>query len=199
MTEQLPLLLTSEHCKDAVYIVTGANTGIGLEVSRYLIQLGSAKVILAVRNTSAGATALQDIEKTTSITGVGEVWELDLMSFDSVKKFATKAKQELGRLDAVIQNAGVGFDTWSMVEGHEASVTVNVISTSLLSVLLLPKLKQTATELNVLTHMVIVGSSYAFQYEAEVDGLKETGVYGLDVESTANMEARYESSLAPPF
>jgi hypothetical protein len=69
----LPLLVTAETCKGATYIVTGSNIGLGLEAARHLVGLGSAKVILAVRNTQAGEAAKKDIEATTGKTGVAEL------------------------------------------------------------------------------------------------------------------------------
>ncbi len=50
----LPLLVTTETCSGGTYIVTGANTGLGLEASKHLVAVGAAKVIMAVRNIAAG-------------------------------------------------------------------------------------------------------------------------------------------------
>jgi NAD(P)-dependent dehydrogenase (short-subunit alcohol dehydrogenase family) len=46
-------------------VVTGSNTGLGLEAARHIVRLGADKVILAVRNTSKGEAAAQDILAST--------------------------------------------------------------------------------------------------------------------------------------
>lgn len=58
---------------DQVAIVTGSNTGLGLEAARHLVRLDAKKVILAVRNTSKGDVAKVSIEQSTGRRGVVEV------------------------------------------------------------------------------------------------------------------------------
>lgn len=123
-------------------IVTGANTGLGLETARHCVRLGASRVILAVRSLARGESAKASIEASTKISNVAEVWHCDLASYDSVKEFARRANSELKRLDRVIENAGVTFDRWTVAEGSETTVTVNVIATFLLAVLLLPKMRE---------------------------------------------------------
>ena len=114
-------------------------------------------MILAVRSLARGESAKASIEASTKINNVAEVWHCDLASYDSVKEFARRANSELKRLDRVIENAGVTFDRWTVAEGSETTVTVNVIGTFLLAVLLLPKMREsgevtgTKTTLTVLT------------------------------------------------
>ncbi|RMD41504.1 hypothetical protein DV735_g3634, partial [Chaetothyriales sp. CBS 134920] len=143
-------------------IVTGANVGLGKEAARHFARLKAAKLILAVRNTAAGEEAKADIINTTSCDDPSsiEVWHLDLASYESVKAFAARATQTLARIDAVVENAGVAKTRWETAEGHELTITVNVISTFLLALLLLPKLKATAArEVGVEPRLSIVTSS----------------------------------------
>lgn len=101
-------------------------------------------MILAVRNLEAGEAAKLSIEKTTKCdSSVIEVWPLNLGSYDSVKAFAARVNNELPRLDICIMNAGKATDKFSLFEGHESTITVNVISTFLLALLVLPKMKET--------------------------------------------------------
>jgi retinol dehydrogenase-12 len=95
-----------QSCKGQVFIVTGANVGLGFEASRHLVRLGADKVILACRNLEKGEAAVRDIEASTKRTGVAEVWSLDLSSFESVKEFA-KRVDTLPRIDAIVENAGM--------------------------------------------------------------------------------------------
>lgn len=188
--DKFPILLTKADTKDKTYIVTGSNQGLGLEAARHLVSLGAAKVILTARNLDGGKEAVRDIETATGIKGVAEVWYLDLTIYDSVKKFAKKANL-LERLDGVIQNAGIGLDTWSIAEGHETNVTVNTYSILLLDILLLPKLKETGKKFGSLPHLVNVGTSFSFLNEKDLKQLHESGMKGLDVEANAVMADRY--------
>jgi retinol dehydrogenase 12 len=139
-------------------IVTGSNTGLGKEAARHFVRLGAAKVILAVRNLSKGEAAKEDIVNSQSIRPeVVEVWELDLGSFESVKRFAERCGH-LERIDAVVENAGIAVFEFRRVEGYESMITVNVVSTFLLALLLLPKLKETARLFAVKPRLVIVTS-----------------------------------------
>lgn len=54
-------------------IVTGSNVGIGFEAAKHFVRLNAAKVILAVRNLSAGETEKQSIETSIHRAGVCEV------------------------------------------------------------------------------------------------------------------------------
>lgn len=140
-------------------IVTGSNTGLGKEAARHFTRLGAAKVILAVRNTKAGDEAKADIERTAQCApGTVEVWSLDLGSYASVKAFAARAAKDLDRIDVLCENAGIATHNKNVVEGHESTITVNVISTFLLALLMLPKLKETARKLGKQTTLTIVSS-----------------------------------------
>ncbi|KIW91186.1 uncharacterized protein Z519_08081 [Cladophialophora bantiana CBS 173.52] len=174
-------------------IVTGSNTGLGKEAARHFARLGASKLILAVRNTKAGEDAKKDIEKTTNCNrGVIEVWELDLASYDSVNAFANRASQ-LPRIDVLLENAGIAVQKYSQAEGHERTITVNVISTFLLALLLLPKLKSTAKEFKTSPRLTIVSSEvHGWTKFAE---WKEPRIFEtLDGEKTAKMNERYQTS-----
>lgn len=140
-------------------IITGGNTGLGLETARHIVALGAAKVILGVRTLSKGEAAKSDIESSTGRTGVVEVWELDLERYDSVKGFAARAER-LNRLDTAIMNAGVASLQWNMSpEGYERQIQVNALSTALLMLLLLPVLVRASKEEGGRQpHLILVGS-----------------------------------------
>lgn len=104
-------------------------------------------MILAVRNTSKGLTAKADIEKSTKCSpDIISVWELDQCSYASVQSFASRACEELERVDILLLNAGVYPLTgpWKYYEQDEEAITVNVVSTFLLAFLLFPKLRDAA-------------------------------------------------------
>ncbi|KAH7123988.1 hypothetical protein B0J11DRAFT_436381 [Dendryphion nanum] len=142
-----------------IVIVTGSNVGLGKEAARHITKLGASQVILAVRSIEKGEAAKKDIESTTNVgTDVIKVWQLDMSSYQSVIDFAARVDKELPRLDSAILNAGVARGVWEVFEKDEATITVNVVSTFLLSLLLLPKLKSTAQKFNTRPVLSVVAS-----------------------------------------
>jgi NAD(P)-dependent dehydrogenase (short-subunit alcohol dehydrogenase family) len=104
-------------------IVTGASSGIGLETARALASAG-AEVILAVRNTDAGAKAAEDIVKSTGNEYM-RVAALDLANQASVATFVQSWK---GPLHLLINNAGVIPSTLSRTaEGWELQFATNYL------------------------------------------------------------------------
>ncbi|RCI07477.1 hypothetical protein L249_4557 [Ophiocordyceps polyrhachis-furcata BCC 54312] len=152
----------TEDCTGRVIIVTGANTGLGLEAARHFVRLNAAKVILACRSLDKAEAARRDIEATTQRANVVESWHLDLASVASVKDFADRATSTLDRLDILVNNASVLSLKWALADGHETMITVNVISTFLLTLRLLPLLRRTGQRFNMTPHVVVVSSDAAF-------------------------------------
>lgn len=152
----------TESCAGKTYIVTGANVGLGLEAARHFVRLGAEKVILACRSIEKAEEAKKDIEKSENSSGVVEVWQLDLSSYESVKEFAKRADNSLKRIDAVIENAGIATGKFIKFEDNESTITTNVTSTFLLAFLLLPTLKRSAQQHNIQPNLVIVSSEVHF-------------------------------------
>lgn len=86
-------------------IVTGANTGIGLETAR-MLALKGASVVLACRNPDKGQAALDRIAAEKP-KGSATLSLLDLSDLDSVAAFAKGFASKHARLDLLINNAGV--------------------------------------------------------------------------------------------
>jgi len=143
-------------------IVTGSNTGLGLEAARHLSSLNATLIILAVRNTAKGEAAKQSILASTGRPANSiEVWSLDMQSYDSINAFCAKANT-LPRLDAVLENAGIMTKYFKLVAGYEATITTNLIGTFLLALGLLPKLKQSAAQYKIQPRLSIVASDLHF-------------------------------------
>jgi retinol dehydrogenase 12 len=143
-------------------IVTGSNTGLGLEAARHLSRLNTTLIILAVRNQAKGEAAKQSILGSTGRADTSvEVWDLDMQSYDSIKAFCVKASK-LNRLDAVLENAGIMTKYFNMVAGYESTITTNVIGTFLLAFGILPKLRQSAAEYNIQPRLSLVASDLHF-------------------------------------
>ncbi|CAG8960320.1 hypothetical protein HYFRA_00012394 [Hymenoscyphus fraxineus] len=146
-------------------IVTGSNSGVGLETSRQLLSLGLSKLVLAVRNEDLGhaaAAALSSGQILTSDTTI-EVWKLDLSSYDSIVAFSKRAAS-LERLDIVVLNAGITPAVFKINEQtkHSECIQVNYLSTALLAILLLPVIKRqrSPTRLNIVSSEVAAWTSF---------------------------------------
>lgn len=156
--------MPSKSFKGQTIIITGSNTGMGLEAARHLVRLDAARVILAVRSITKGEAAAASIRASfpdrAGLEAVVQVWPLDLASHASVREFAARAEAGLTRLDAVVCNAGmyVYKSGFSLAEGDEVTITVNVISTLLLGVLLLPKLRATSVKYDKEAVLTFTGS-----------------------------------------
>jgi NAD(P)-dependent dehydrogenase (short-subunit alcohol dehydrogenase family) len=167
---QLPIVTTEASCNGKTFIVTGANTGLGFEAAKHFVKCRSTRVILAVRSLERGGEAKTRIEADTGVTGVAEVWQLDLSSYSSIKAFTSRV-DALDRLDATIENAGIGTSIFTLSEEYETSITINVVGTFLLASLILPKLQSTAVKTGAKTHLAVVGSGAGFYAAKQLEKL----------------------------
>ena len=110
-------------------IITGANRGIGLETALAFAREGY-KVYATMRNPE-GATSLQQKikEESLSIT----ISEMDVDSDDSVKRAMENIKKENGRIDVLVNNAGI--ERHGSIEEMDLSVFKSVMETNYFGVL----------------------------------------------------------------
>ncbi|MDG6109862.1 SDR family NAD(P)-dependent oxidoreductase [Dactylosporangium aurantiacum] len=118
-----------------VAVVTGANSGLGLVTATELARRG-ARVVLAVRNTAAGADAAR------RIGGAVQVRELDLASLGSVRAFAARLAAEHPAIDLLVNNAGVVLlgPRRTSADGYELQLATNLLGHFALTGLLLANL-----------------------------------------------------------
>ena len=123
-------------------IITGANTGIGLETAVDLAKR-NARVILACRSLERGETAAVEVRKRSGNDNVVFV-QLDLASLDSVRRFAAKILEEEPRIDILINNAGIMAlpERTLSQDGFEMQFAVNHLGHFLLTNLLLDRIKE---------------------------------------------------------
>jgi NAD(P)-dependent dehydrogenase (short-subunit alcohol dehydrogenase family) len=121
------------------FVVTGANSGIGLVTARELARKG-ASVILACRSLDRGETAAQSLRDAVLDAKVS-VSKLDLASLQSIRAFAERFHRENETLDGLINNAGLMALPRTLTEdGFEMQIGTNHLGHFALTGLLLPAL-----------------------------------------------------------
>ncbi|KAL9654388.1 hypothetical protein ABK040_010415 [Willaertia magna] len=138
-------LINQSDLSGKIIIVTGvAPNGIGYETARKLYELNGT-VILAVRDMKSGEETRKLLEKETKKKTNGKlvVMHLDLNDLNHVKEFATKFIETFSTCHILINNAGVCYTPYSTTkQGIEKQFGVNCVGHFLLTMLLLPKLKE---------------------------------------------------------
>ena len=117
-------------------VVTGANSGIGLEAARVLAERG-ARVVLACRDPGRARDALARIGAAAPRADVGFV-RLDLASLTSIREAAGELRSGYGPIDLLINNAGVMMTPYGVTaDGFELQLGVNHLGHFALTGLLL--------------------------------------------------------------
>ena len=142
----------SKDISGKVYIVTGANSGVGLETTRQLVKQGG-HVIMACRRPDA---AEEEAQSLTGLKGSYGIMRLDLADLESVRNFVAEFLEKYDKLDALVCNAGLvtfGSEIERTKDGFEMAIGVSYFGHFLLTELLLDILKKSAS-----SRMVIVSS-----------------------------------------
>jgi NAD(P)-dependent dehydrogenase (short-subunit alcohol dehydrogenase family) len=126
-------------------LVTGSTDGVGRMVAERLAADGF-RVLVHGRDAARGAEVVAEI---TGASGAAEFLQADLGSLAEVRRLAAAVREATGRLDLLVNNAGIGrgLDVAARevsADGYELRFAVNYLSGFLLTYLLLPLLKQSA-------------------------------------------------------
>ncbi len=105
-----------------VSLVTGGNRGIGREVCRQLAERGHT-VLLTARSSEAAATAAR-------ATGA-EPLQLDVTDPASIAAAARQVGERHGRLDVLVNNAAIDYDTWQRAIDADLAVIREAAETNL--------------------------------------------------------------------
>ncbi len=124
-------------------LVTGATSGMGLEVSVALARIG-ARVVLVGRNAKKTEDAAADVKKRGGSEAI-ETLLGDFASQASVRQLAADYRARHGRLDVLLNNAGAAYAKRTLTaDGVEATFAVNHLGAFLLTNLLLDLLEKSA-------------------------------------------------------
>jgi NAD(P)-dependent dehydrogenase (short-subunit alcohol dehydrogenase family) len=124
-------------------VITGGNSGIGLETAVALARAG-AKTLITARDAARGEAAVADIRARSGSAAV-ELVVFDLGSIASVRAGAADILARCDRIDVLLNNAGIVLsDRRETVDGIEATFGVNHLGPFLLTELLLDRIKASA-------------------------------------------------------
>ena len=139
-TLPLPALAATSSMAGKTVIVTGSNSGLGLEAATQLAGAG-ATVVLAVRDAARGSAAADAIRATTNGAKV-EVSQLELGDLASVKAFAKRWGDR--PIDCLMLNAGVMAipERLTTSDGFEKQVGINHLGHFALVSAMMPALRR---------------------------------------------------------
>jgi 2-deoxy-D-gluconate 3-dehydrogenase len=158
--------------KGRVAVVTGGNGGIGLGMARGMAEAGAA-VAIAGRNTAKSEAAAAELAKLGVKTAVLNV---DVASEASCRKMIEDAAKALGRIDILLNNAGINIrksaDQMSLAEWKEV-IDVNLTSAFICSHAVYPRMKEQGGGkiINIGSMLSIFGASFAPAYGASKGGI----------------------------
>ena len=110
-----------------VALVTGANRGLGFETCRQLARLGLS-VILSARDSTKGEAAVKQlIERGLDVI----FYELDVSVQSHMGRIAHQIEQRFGRLDVLVNNAAILYDTWQSAVDADLDVVNQALTTNL--------------------------------------------------------------------
>ncbi|QPC71206.1 hypothetical protein HYE68_001958 [Fusarium pseudograminearum] len=141
-----------------VILITGGNSGLGLESTRQLLKHDPAKIFLACRSKAKYDQAIAELQEQGSKTDAVSFLSLDLASLESIKSAVKKFQQESTRLDVLLNNAGIMMTPEGLTEeGYEIQFGTNHMGHVFLTHLLLPVLEET-TKINPDVRVICLAS-----------------------------------------
>jgi len=115
------------NSKKKISLVTGGNRGLGFETCRQLAELGLT-VILSARDISKGEKAARQL----SDRGLDVVfYQLDVSNKSHIQHTANVIKQQFGRLDTLVNNAAILYDTSQSTINANLDVVNEALMTNL--------------------------------------------------------------------
>ena len=178
-------------------LVTGANKGIGFEVTRELARMG-LRVFLGARNIEAGRAAAEKLKADGEVAFL----EIDVSSADSIRNAAEQLTSQVDRLDVLVNNAGILLDEDKDAltitpENFETTLRTNTLGPWLVAQTFAPLLKKSREP------RIVNVSSGGGQLEDGADGwapaycVSKTALNGVTVQLAAALPKCAVNSVCP--
>jgi len=151
-----------------VALVTGANSGLGLQSARAMHAAG-AHVVMACRDPRRCAEAMATLDGGAAGAGSAETLPCDLASLRSTRGAARAFLQRRAKLDILLLNAGGMFAHALTADGIETTFQVSHVGHFLLAKLLLPALKAAAPSRVV----SVTSDAHQYSYSSGIAGLPD--------------------------
>jgi NAD(P)-dependent dehydrogenase (short-subunit alcohol dehydrogenase family) len=175
-----------EH-RQKTFIVTGANTGVGLATAKALAKSG-ARIVMAVRDRDKGEAAMAELREETGHDDV-TLQMLDLADLSSVREAAESLSKNEERIDVLINNAGLGHAKGGQTkDGFDLVMGVNHLGTFAFTEALMDKIISTAAAHG--EARVVNLSSMAHQFARKFDPcdlMPEKRSFGRDAYSESKL------------
>ena len=180
-----------------VALVTGANKGIGFEVTRELARLG-LRVFLGARNAKAGQTAAEKLKSAGDVAFL----QIDISKPENIRAAVEEMSRHTDRLDVLVNNAGVLLDDDKdalnvIPEIFEDTIRTNTLGPWLVTQAFVPLLKKSAAP------RIVNVSSGGGQLEEGADGwapaycVSKTALNGVTVQLAAALPKFAVNSVCP--
>jgi NAD(P)-dependent dehydrogenase (short-subunit alcohol dehydrogenase family) len=182
-----------------VIVVTGANSGLGLESAKEFARKG-ARTILACRDMEKAQTALDQIQDELP-HAKAEIVPIDLASLNSIHRFGDEFRAKVDQLDVLVNNAGIMMTPYGTTEdGFERQFGINHLGHFALTGLLIDLLLETpgsrVVTVSSMGHHLGSINFDNLMYE-EGKGYSPAGAYGrsklANLLFTYELERRYKA------
>ncbi|PNP85477.1 hypothetical protein FNYG_01306 [Fusarium nygamai] len=191
--------------KGKVILITGGNSGLGLETGRQLLKHEPSRIFLACRSKAKFEQAVNDLKQGGSNTEAISFLSLDLASLSSIKSAAAEFQASSSRLDILVNNAGIMMTPEGLTkEGYEIQIGTNHMGHAFFTHLLLPTLEETAKTnpdvrivfLSSMVESMSPKNPYQFdQFKTTMSNLSTTARYAIS--KLANVH--YATALAERY
>ncbi|MEO1440614.1 MAG: SDR family oxidoreductase, partial [Chloroflexota bacterium] len=169
-------------------LITGSSSGLGNQIARALLEKGHT-VIATMRSTSTknAAAAAELSRHADANSGTVHVYDMDVTDEASVKSAVDSALAEVGHIDVLVNNAGVGgsgFTEAYTTDQFQLTFDVNVIGVQRVMRAVLPSMRKRGSGLiinvsSAMGRMVIPFSGAYTASKFAVEGLSESYAYEL--------------------
>ncbi|KAK4691386.1 hypothetical protein P7C71_g5604, partial [Lecanoromycetidae sp. Uapishka_2] len=179
-------------------LITGSNRGIGFSILQALATHSPGDhYLLAARNPKSGTAAIKELRK-LGLQAEIDLVQLDVSSEPSIKAAEEEVRKKYGRLDILINNAGIGVfekpDHSNLQESYAETFNTNIIGVALMMTTFLPLMKETSGDPRVIN----ISSARASLHLSSTGNLPPSRVISYSVSKTALNALTIEYAKAEP-